>query len=496
MTTEAVHEPDSASAFPDRVAVTAALAGVLERSGSPWAWQGASQAHDEWVVDSGPGDLDVWWHPTAAQRAAVVRELVAGLGGAVVATARTPGRLMHLGIAFLVPDGLALVDLTEGDLRVGPVLMVPAGQVALADHRLVGVAGAADMALRPVLRGRLPKAERLAQARAAWSTADDDARGGAVVLWRSQLGGIANDVAAMLSGGEPDPGLPRRARIALARATLAPTALPTAWAQRHAIVPAGRHAGPLGLRTHGVVVALVGTDGSGKSTVARNVRNTLVRAGFQTSQAYFGMAHGNLPGVSLARKVLGIAAAGDRAAHDDGAPAAPAQAHADASATVLEESMGAPSRPADHAGLRQAAAWFYAAEYQWRYWRHVAPARRRGAVVICDRYVYDLRDSPWPGSPAARVAQWLMPAPDLLVLPDAPAELIHARKPERSLSEQAAQQASFRQLLGERPARVAELVVDTSGATPNPELAVVAAVVAAAHDPLRRREDPAGLPTG
>jgi hypothetical protein len=139
--------------------------------------------------------------------------------------------------------------------------------------------------------------------------------------------------------------------------------------------------------------------------------------------------------------------------------------------------------PLDHAVLRQAAAWFYAGEYLWRYLSAVAPALLRRRIVIVDRWVYDLRDAPWPGSPASWVAEHLVPAPDVLVLPDAPSQLIHSRKPERPLHEQEAQQQRFRRLLAEHPARCTELIVDTSGGTRDPLAALVAAVVQAAHQP-------------
>jgi thymidylate kinase len=127
------------------------------------------------------------------------------------------------------------------------------------------------------------------------------------------------------------------------------------------------------------------------------------------------------------------------------------------------------------------AAWYYALEYGWRYLSTVALPRRQGRVVICDRYVYDLRESPWPGSRAAAFAERLVPRPDVLVLPDAPPEVIHARKPERSLADQAAQQAALKVLLAEHPARAANLIIDTSGPTPHPEADVVRAVYSAAH---------------
>jgi hypothetical protein len=85
------------------------------------------------------------------------------------------------------------------------------------------------------------------------------------------------------------------------------------------------------------------------------------------------------------------------------------------------------------------------------------------------------------------VVEAVVPAPDVLVLPDAPVELIHARKPERSFADQAAQQNRFRALVASRPARVAEVLVDTSGADDDGVADVVAAVVTAAHAPRRRR---------
>ncbi|WP_433795232.1 hypothetical protein [Actinoplanes sp. CA-252034] len=144
--------------------------------------------------------------------------------------------------------------------------------------------------------------------------------------------------------------------------------------------------------------------------------------------------------------------------------------------------------------MRRVAAWYYAGEYGWRYLRDVLPALVRGRVVIADRWVYDLRESPWPGSAAARVAELLVPAPDLLVLPDAPVDVIHGRKPERSLADQREQQERFHRLLAERPARCAEMVIDTSRSAPGDDIAeLVAAVVEAAHTPRSLRR---GTPSG
>lgn len=432
------------------------LTGMLEAGGQPWAWQGASGAPQRWAADHGPADLDVWCAAGPPSDA-----LTRQYAGAVVAHADDARRLRHISLAVPVSPGLAVIDFTVGDLRVGPVLLTPAAEVTVdpETHRLTGAAAVADLLVRPVLRGRLPDPERLAEARTAWDEAEPAARGELARRLTRQLGArVAADLVAAAGGAAPDPGLPGRARRRLAVRSLAPAVIGATWAQRRSVLPAGPQAGPLGLRARGVVVALVGTDGSGKSTVAEALRERLGDCGFTTRPAYFGMARGNLPGVSLARRLLKVGgtapASGDR-------PAGPG--------------------PLDRPWLRRAAAYLYAGEYGWRYLRAVTPARLRGEVVVADRWIYDLRESPWPGSRASRLAEFLLPAPDVLVLPDAPVDLIHRRKPERLLDEQREQQERYRRLLAERPARHAEVVVRTYG-PPNGDLAtLVAAIVAAAH---------------
>ncbi len=428
--------------------------------GLRWAWQGPDMAVAAWVRADDAKDLDIWCADADAPAARAALE--AALPAARIEHADDPRRLRHTGWAVQTASGLAVVDITVGDLRVGPLVLCPADQVTVSGHRLTKVSAAADLLVRPLLRGRVPDQDRLGQARAAWADASPDERAAIDGIWQVSLGPLRPAVVGVLDGGEPAADMARRCRVWLLRRTVAPANLPAAWRQRRSILPARGRRGPLGHRIDGVVVALVGTDGSGKSTVARDVAQGLHDVGMASHEAYFGMARGNLPGVGLARKVLGIATPGgeDRSAD---APPQPASA------------------PADHQGLRKLAAWYYAVEYGWRYLSTVAPARRRGEVVLCDRYVYDLRDSPWPGSPAAAFAQRLVPAPDILVLPDAPDDVIHARKPERTLAEQSAQQQKFRELVTEAPGTFANLIVDTSGGTADPWVPVVRAVISCAH---------------
>ncbi len=447
-----------------RADIVAAMTSVLAQH--RWAWQGADDAVAQWVAATDAKDLDIWCEDGA--RAQILRAVEEHLPAARVEHTDDPRRLRHTGWAVETDAGLAVVDVTFSDLRVGPVLLLEGSAVRVDQHRLLGAAAAADLFIRPLLRGRIVEGQRMAQARAAWAQAPGAERELAVNTWRASMGGLAPPVVAVLDGAAPGPDLVRQARLMLMKATMAPRNLTSTWRQRRTIVPSGRRAGPLGHRAKGVVVATVGTDGSGKSTVAQQACARLESYGFTTRTAYFGMARGNLPGVAFARKVLGVPEPGGE---DKSKPVAQTSDDSDAQL--------------DHPGLRKAAAWFYALEYGWRYLSTVAGPKRRGEVVICDRYVYDLRESPWPGSKAAKFAQWLVPAPDIMALPDAPAQMIHARKPERSLAEQSAQQQMFRDLLAEAPGRSANLIIDTSGASQDSVGPLVRAVISAAHlDPI------------
>lgn len=448
------------------------LAAIAQTPGIRAAWQGATGAKDAWRTATGAADLDIWCDDAGF---AVLDATLSRFHAARIQQADRPGRLRHVSYAIETLQGLAVVDLTRGDLMVGPVLLVPARYVqtvSLSAHggpQLAGVAGAADRFVRPLLRGRIVDGGRLDQARAEWSRAEHGSRSAFLASLRAQLGRrLVRAIELVLDGDDAPSTLARDARRALAARSLRPSSLAATWANRHTVLPAGSRAGVLGLRTTGCLVVLVGTDGSGKSTVASEIDARLTSAGLRTSTAYLGMARGNLPGVGLARKLLGVAPAGD------GAPSTP---------NAPKPSTPTASGSLDHATVRRIAAWYYAAEYLMRWARDIRPGLRNGGVVIADRYVYDLRESPWPGSTASRVAEFLMPRPDVLVLPDAPDRIIHARKPERTAEEQAAQQERFRELVRSAPARTESLTVDTSGLSfeLDPVAPVVSAVVASLH---------------
>lgn len=464
---------------PDRSSLLQGLVRRLTASGVRWAFQGPAEALDAWQAADDAKDLDLW---VASHDADQVDRIIASLGGVRVASSSDPRRLQHTSWWVEVAGRGAIIDVTAGDLAVGPVVLCPEREITIGlrpdEHLglvpvLADLAAALDLAARPLLRGRAPEPTRLEAAREAWRSASAADKIACAAWLEGSLGSASTSVVEVLRGMAPTPRVLRRIRRALVLRTVAPRSLRASWSQRWSIVPTRRPNGPAGIRSSGTLVVLVGTDGSGKSTLAANVAAGLEQSGFQVGTAYFGMAHGNLPGVAWARRRLGVAPAGSDVTVDLDLVAAEEPA--------VEAKAPAADLSTAHPKLRTVAAWYYAVEYVWRYVTLVMPRLRKGEVVICDRYVYDLRWSPRPGSRAAAVAQRLVGRPHVLVLPDAPAALIFDRKPERTELEIAQHQAAFRSLLAEQPAICRELVVDTSGADPDPAWRVRRTIVAAAH---------------
>jgi thymidylate kinase len=101
---------------------------------------------------------------------------------------------------------------------------------------------------------------------------------------------------------------------------------------------------------------------------------------------------------------------------------------------------------------------------QWARWAKGAYHERRGRLVLFDRYAYDaLLPLRFQHRRVARVRRWLLghacPPPDLVVLLDAPGEVLFERKGEKSVALLEAQRRAYRALLARRRRAV---VVDAS----------------------------------
>lgn len=139
------------------------------------------------------------------------------------------------------------------------------------------------------------------------------------------------------------------------------------------------------LRPRAVMVALLAPDGAGKSTLAAGIQKSFY---FPVHSVYMGLYQQNgpirptrapVPGVGLASRLV----------------------------------------------------------TQWRRYLTARYHQARGWLVVCDRYTYDALLTPhWPLNPLRRARRWLLahacPAPDLVLILDAPGEVLYARKGEHS----------------------------------------------------------------
>ena len=101
---------------------------------------------------------------------------------------------------------------------------------------------------------------------------------------------------------------------------------------------------------------------------------------------------------------------------------------------------------------------------QWRGWLQGAYHQRRGRLVLFDRYPYDaLLPTRFRYRRLARARRWLLahacPAPELVVLLDAPGEVLYERKGEKTPELLERQRRAYRALLSRLPRAV---IVDAS----------------------------------
>jgi thymidylate kinase len=165
----------------------------------------------------------------------------------------------------------------------------------------------------------------------------------------------------------------------------------------------------------GLFVAFLGVDGSGKSSVIQQVERVLAPA-FRRTNRYHFRPH-------LLRRRADPARVG--APH------------------------GAPPRGMV-ASLGKTGFW--AADYTLGYWLDVLPRLLRSSLVLFDRYYYDVMVDPRRyryGGPAwiTNLLGRIIPAPDVVVLLDTPADVAQARKQEVAVDEMVRQQKAYARLV-------------------------------------------------
>jgi thymidylate kinase len=126
-----------------------------------------------------------------------------------------------------------------------------------------------------------------------------------------------------------------------------------------------------------------------------------------------------------------------------------------------------------------AKVFFMLADYFLGYLFRVAPAMMRSDMILFDRYIYDLLvDSKRVryGGPLwlLRFAARIVPRPDLVILLDAPAEVLWSRKQEVAFEEVVRQRERYLQVVSELPSAV---VIDAAQSATDVSGSVVGAIV-------------------
>jgi thymidylate kinase len=224
-------------------------------------------------------------------------------------------------------------------------------------------------------------------------------------------------------------------------------------------------------------VALIGADGSGKTTVGRTLERTLP---IPVKYIYMGI-NAEVSNVLLPTTLLIRALKRGRGAYAAGLPRG-ALKKPQAKGTVGRVLRGTSSM----IGLanRLAEEWFR----QWVAWYHT----RRGTIVVFDRHFYfdyydhdivPASERSWSRAVHGYMLRHLYPKPDLVILLDAPAEVLWERKPEGTLDALARRREEYLRLRGQIGSFA---IVDAA----LPEEAVVhevARVILERHDAEKRR---------
>lgn len=369
----------------NRVELYGALRVVGERVSQRWGagvWglMGGTEAAETWVGSSTQRDLDIWCRDAlvAEEFSAALREF----GGVRASGPAKRPRIDHRSWWVAVGETGALVDLTVGDLGVGNLRVVPAARVSVKDDEVSGEAKLFLLLAKPLLRGKLPSEDAVIASRE--------------VLAGGGLRGVTEWPWSLRRGVRAVFGRSRRRWWPLVGRSLVVWATvrhPVAsWSGRHEIL--GREkSGATGLAARGVVVAFIGVDGAGKSTLAESVEDVLTGHGCRVEGIYMGMARENIKIVRALRGAYGAEATEQGGVRESGGG-------------VVEV------RSRREKATRWAGAWLYGADLAVR----VVKARRlarRGAVVLADRWVYDLEMDPSPGHWLGRLMRRVVP--DLLI---------------------------------------------------------------------------------
>ena len=196
------------------------------------------------------------------------------------------------------------------------------------------------------------------------------------------------------------------------------------------------------MRHGGITVALIGADGAGKTTLAHRLREKLPGP---TLYLYLGInPEASSTALPITRAIRALRRSRGVAVEQGGPREFTTKHH-------LERD--APSFAGSALGLvRRWVRLLNLLLEEWYRQLHARRARAQGTTVILDRhfffdyYAHDITDLSGRRSPLRRIHGWflsLLPLPDLVVLLDAPPNVLYARKPEGSFADVARRRGEY-----------------------------------------------------
>lgn len=457
----------------ERVRCLRLLVRELDALGVIWVVRGAPGELLRWVRAHSAKDLDLW-APSQHAEAIVAAAIRAG-GVPTCARSGIAGRpgLLSAMFMYLAPGGwpIGTVDISFGPPRAGVIelgdevghareVVRPAGI-----PRFAGTSVLRELLLRRALRGKSLEASHIDHARRVWVGLSHETR----AQFRAELGQRFGPAAERLCGTGLDDeqgDFPwrslRRELVQGAVRTrpflLADFALDRLLANRS---PRRRERFPGGARPVATTIAIVGTDGTGKSSLVDGLTATLRRFGLHAEPLYFGRVRG---GVLMSDSLRGLAERWIK-------PTSIADSTAKSGQRV---------RPKEQK-LRWLASYVYLLDYASRLTFRVFPSWAQNHMIVMDRYVYDLHLMPHASATAARLAEVLAPKPRLLFFLDVDSATILARRQERTLPEVHKQQGILREVCARVGAGTRYFRVASTAPVDDLVHQLARAVVAAAH---------------
>ena len=179
-------------------------------------------------------------------------------------------------------------------------------------------------------------------------------------------------------------------------------------------------------KNKGCFIVLMGPDGAGKSTVSAAIEG--YAKGFTQLVHKFHWRPGLLPKPGKNNK------SSDQKISDPAAPPLPPEEFTYGTFMSLIRYL------------------YYMIDFIFGYWLIIRPARKKGALIIGERWYFDVIIN--PVRYGFRLPRWLLvfgghliPSPDMVILLSGDAEAIHARKPELSAEEISKQIAAMTSLI-------------------------------------------------